>query len=197
MTFTPALRILIVAAVSILALVGLVVRESLARQSGTEVLLRMEAVDPRAILSGHYVDIRLREVFAPGAACPPGSAVTSPAPRARSHWIALVKTSGYASVAGVAESRGAAARIAPIVVRGEAQCEVPAVKGDPPVVDLDVGVTRFHVNQTEAERIDKLLANRRFGQESPVAAIVSIGQDGRARLNGLMVQGRRIDLALF
>ncbi|HZZ34933.1 MAG TPA: GDYXXLXY domain-containing protein [Caulobacteraceae bacterium] len=194
MSFTPALRILIVAAVSILALVGLVVGESLARQSGTEVLLRMEAVDPRAILSGHYVDIALRENQPEGAACPVGAtdAETASPTGARGHWIALRRSGALASAAAMTARREDAARASPLVVRGEALCR-PSIRA----VDLDLGVKRFHVSQAEAERIDKLLANRRFGHESPVAAIVSIGQDGRARLNGLMVQGRRIDLALF
>ena len=41
----PYLRILIVAALCVAGLISLVVRESMARDSGTEVLLAMEAVD--------------------------------------------------------------------------------------------------------------------------------------------------------
>ena len=55
------LRIVIVAALCVAGLIGLVVRETMARNSGTEVLLAMEAVDPRALLSGHYVIVQLRE----------------------------------------------------------------------------------------------------------------------------------------
>ena len=63
------IRILIVAALCVLALIGLVVRESMARASGTEVLLAMEAVDPRALLSGHYVIVALREELSAEDAC--------------------------------------------------------------------------------------------------------------------------------
>ena len=103
-------------------------------------------------------------------------------------------------LAGQAGSREAATRLGPLAVRGAASCEPPvAADGDRPasvgVVDLDLGIDRFHVNQREAERIDKLLASRRAGEQSPVAAIVSIGGDGRARLKGLMVEGRRLELS--
>jgi hypothetical protein len=207
MTVPPALRILAVDAVSIAALVGLVVRESLARQAGTEVILRMEAADPRALLTGHYVSIALRETLAPGAPCPAGVGESAPsAPFGGERppsWVALAQTADHASVAGVAPGRTQAQRLAPLVVRGSAWCtpSVAPSDGDPGqvgAVSLDLGVDRFHISQAEAERIEGLMASQRqSGGPSPVDAIVSIGQDGRARLKGLVVEGRRMELSLF
>ena len=47
-------RILAVAGLCAAALIGLVVSEGFAREGGQEITLPMAAVDPRAILSGHY-----------------------------------------------------------------------------------------------------------------------------------------------
>jgi len=201
----PAVRILVVAALSILALVGLVVRESIERRDGAEVILRMEAVDPRALLTGHYVSVSLREALSPGVACPPGTDVsdtTGHSAEERTAWIALARRGDHASVAGQTETRAEALRLAPLAVRGGALCQAAtAPSGDEPgrpgFVTLDVGVDRFHVSQSEAERIDTLLAGRRTGEEGPVSAIVSIGRDGRARLKGLVVEGRRLELSLL
>ncbi|MFI4976819.1 MAG: GDYXXLXY domain-containing protein [Caulobacterales bacterium] len=202
------IRILAVAALAIMALIGLVVRESMERAAGTEVILRMEAVDPRALLSGHYVAIDLREPIPAGQACPPGAQngpnlVFLPLVRSgATEWIALAPRDGRYAVAGEAASRAAAARFAPLVARGRAFCTPPIAAEDgndaqPGSLDLDLGVDRFYVDQAEAERIDAILASRRAGVDSPVSAIVSIGRDGRARMKGLLVNGQRIELSLF
>ena len=52
-------------------LVGLVVFESRARTAGQEVVLAMEAIDPRNLLTGHYVLLRLTQALPPGQSCPP------------------------------------------------------------------------------------------------------------------------------
>jgi len=53
MKFGPFLRVASVALVCVLILIGVVITEGIARRGGQEVLLAMEAVDPRSILSGH------------------------------------------------------------------------------------------------------------------------------------------------
>ena len=205
-----ALRILAVAAMAMAGLIGLVVEESLARAAGTEVTLSMEAVDPRALLSGHYVTIGLREALPPGQPCPPGteSGAVNPGlpfqtgPKAPTLWIALARRGDRDTVAGASRDRGVAARYASVVARGTVTCFAgqrptalqPELLGS---VALDLGVDRFYADQDEARRVGALLGSSPAGQESPVSAILSIGKDGKARLKGLKIDGRRTELSLF
>lgn len=199
------IRILIVAALCALSLIGLVVRESAARASGTEVLLAMEAVDPRALLSGHYVIVALTENLAADAACPAGSDGDSFLPaelgalQPNGHWLALRPGERVHSLAGVAASREQALALAPVAVRGNASCTPPTTAGEgvdarPGSVRLDLGVSRFHINQADAQRIDAMLREQ-TGDQQRVFAIVSVGTDGRARLKGLMVEDERLELS--
>jgi hypothetical protein len=182
-------RIMIVAALCALALIGLVVREGAARSGGFEVLLPMEAVDPRSLLSGHYVDINLTQRLADGAPCPRGGM--------ESKWLALQPEGNVHVVAGGADSRDEAQQIGPVLVRGAFECwEMGGAEGAPAqnVVRLDIGVERFHINQTDALRIERALREQQPG-ETRAFAIVSIGRDGRARLRGLMLDSERLELA--
>lgn len=186
------LRILIVAALCAAGLIGLVVRETMARASGAEVLLAMEAVDPRALLSGHYVIIQLRERLAGGEPCPEQASEQS--------WLALAPNGETHSFVGSAPTREEALQLGPRAVRGSFFCSPPVAPADgfggaPGWVDLDLAINRFHINQADSERIDRLLRAQTPGAEARVLAIVSIGQDGRARLSGLMVDGERLELS--
>jgi len=191
----PAWRILAVGAICIAALIALVVRESAARASGTEILLAMEAVDPRALLQGHYVTIAMRETLDEGAPCPPTT--SSPAPDG---WVALAPGDGNVyHAAGGSGVREEAATHAPLVVRGGIACdqfldELGKPTGQPTIVSLDLGINSFYVDQREAERIDHILREQNAGEDARVFAIVSAGQDGRARLRGLLVDGERLEL---
>lgn len=190
MKLGAAARILIVTALSILGLIGLVVSEGLARQSGQEILLRMEAVDPRSLLSGHYVVMNLTERLDAGEQCPPG---------AEGEWLAFRADEGeiYALAAG-AETRDAARQIAPVALRGAFTCnapiESPGAEPFPGWVQLDIGVDRFHIDQTEAMRIESVLRAQTPDAAPRAYAIVSVGNDGRARLKGLMIDGERLEL---
>ena len=186
-------RILIVGALCVLGLVGIVVRESMARDAGTEILLAIEAVDPRTLLQGHYVTLDIRERLEPEAPCPPTNAAPNQG------WVALAPDGDtYHAVRGAglreeAETPGA------ILARGGLYCEeaspgVLGVGSRPAFVTLDLGINQFYVDQTHAERIDRILREQRPGDEARVYAIVSIGQDGRARLKGLIVDGERLEL---
>lgn len=76
-----------------------------------------------------------------------------------------------------------------LVVRGALTCEF---RGE--AVTLHIGVERFHASQAEAERIEQLLQG---GRPTQAFALVSVGRDGRARLNGVRVDGRRVALEWF
>ena len=74
MKVRAAPRILAVAAFCAAVLIGFVVNEGIARSSGQEVLLPVEGVDPRDLLSGHYVQLAFNQRLEPGEACPPRQA---------------------------------------------------------------------------------------------------------------------------
>lgn len=185
MKLTAAPRILIVAGLCAAALIGLVVNEGLARQGGQEVLLPMEAVDPRSLLSGHYVLLNLAQRLEPGESCPTGGDL---------EWIALRQAGDVYVAAGGAESREQA-QLLGLPVKGQFVCIEPraaaagteAMQGS---VTLQLGIDRFHIAQTEALRIEDTLRD----QSRDDFAIVSVGRDGRGRLVGLIVDGERLEL---
>ena len=187
------LRIMSVAALCAALLVALVINEGVARQGGQEVRLAMEAVDPRALLSGHYVDINLSERLEPGQVCP--------ANVEQERWIVLRRqgADGAYGLVGSASSRDQAEILGPLPIRGTFTCsppfEIPGAEPTPGWVRLDIGVSRFHINQRDALRIEQVLRDQRVGDAARAFAIVSIGRDGRARLKGIEIDGERLDLS--
>jgi len=196
-----AFAILGAALLLVAALTGLTAREEQLRQSGREVMLSIQAVDPRDLLTGHSVAMNIQQTLAPGAACPPGAAsqpdIPAPFSRGARHapqWVALSPVGDHAAPSGMAASQAAALRLGPVAVRGRLSC-VAAAEGLPAVVTLDIGVSRFHASQADAEAMASALQQ---GQNPPPAyAIVSIGADGRARLKGVQIAGKRSMLSWF
>jgi hypothetical protein len=179
------LYVLIVAGVCVLGLIGLVVRETQARANGTEVLFAMQPVDPRALLAGHYVMIDLQERLPDGAACPVNDG---------GDWVGLSAIDGVHHVVGA----GAARETTPgdIAVRGSFECFEVFVSDDAPTQNamrLRLGVDRFYVNQTDAERIERVMFDQRADGEARAFAILSIGTDGRASVKGVQVDGQRYE----
>lgn len=192
MKLAPAPRILIVAGICAAALIGLVISEGGARQSGVEILLPIEAVDPRALLSGHYVIVAPTQRLNPPEECPPGAETPK--------WVALRHEGRVHVVVGGAASREGAQRIAPLAVRGAFTCSPPVAatpesEAFPGWVRLELGVERFHIRQAEAQRIDEILRAQTPDTETRAFAIVSVGRDGHARLKGLEIDGERLELS--
>lgn len=186
------IRILIVAALCVAGLIFLVAREGAARDSGAEVLLAMEAVDPRALLQGHYVIVDIRERLEPEERCPPGVDEAA-------GWIALARDGDAHRVAAAAATRELALQRGELAVRGDAYCqspieEQPEMPAQPGWLSIDIGTDRFYVAQDQALRIERVLREQSAGEPGRVFAIVSVGRDGRARLRGLMVDGERLEL---
>jgi hypothetical protein len=191
MKIEAAPRIIIVAGVCVAALIGLVVSEGMARAGGAEVLLPIEAVDPRSLLSGHYVQLNLTRRLDPGEECPPAGDWD---------WVALRRDGAVHVLAGGAESRELAQQVGPLPVKGDFECAPPVRAADgapelPGWVRLDLGVDRFHINQADAMRIERLLREQTPGEEARAFAIVSVGRDGRARLRGLVIDEERLELS--
>lgn len=182
-------RIMLVAGFWVLVLSALVVNEGLARRGGQEVLLPMEAVDPRSLLQGHYVALNLTRRLGADERCPP---------LGDWKWVALRSQGEIYVAVGGATSRDEAQQIG-LPVRGSYMCSPPLpAQGDVPAqpgwLTLELGVDRFHINQAEAERIEHVLREQSTNQGTRALAIVSVGQDGHARLKGLLIDGERLEL---
>lgn len=203
MRLQAPLRILAVAAVCVASLIGLVLYEGGARASGQEILLPMEAVDPRSLLSGHYVQLNLTQRLDGSQTCPtagdwkwialrPVQSVQRPLPPAGDPAPATYV------LAGGAGSRDGAQELGALPVKGSFTCSAPTpIEGAetmPGWVTLDLGIDRFHINQTDALRIEQVLREQNADETTRAFAIVSVGRDGRARLKGLMVDGERLEL---
>ena len=190
----PSLPVRIVAAAVLLALalVGLVVREGMARSEGQEVVLAITGYDPRELLTGHYVRFQFRSEFPGGTPCPPGSGGYSRRPEA---WVALKRQGDHHVAAGAALSREAALKLAPVVVRGDIDCLARSAPETTWVI-LNLGPERLHTDQAQAEAIQKVMLATRDGPATG-SAVVSIGRDGRARLKGVTAGGKRVDLDWF
>lgn len=201
--FTAPIRILAVAALCAAALIGLVVTELSARESGTEVLIAMQPVDPRNLLSGHYVNVFMQEELPEGAPCPEtlldaDSAVFGD--NVQEEWLAIAPNGDRHSVVGSAATREEAAELGSILVRGASACMMTTAtpEGDPAVASIstNLGLERFYVDQANAERIERIQRASAGAEEVPVLAIVSIDANGRARMKGLLVEGERLELTL-
>ena len=198
----PSIPIRIAAAVILLALalVGLVVREGMARAGGQEVRLAITGYDPRSLLTGHYVQFQLVDNVPAEQMCD----WTKRRLEARSGvWFAVRRDGQAHRVVAAAPGRAAALRLGEVAVRGRGTCygvRPPARDGrevDGPIsASVDIGVDRIHLEQDEAEALEKILQGR-DGPAPPSWAVVSVGRDGEARLKGIIVGDRRVDLDWF
>lgn len=180
-------RILAAAGVLALVLIGLVVVESRASEAGQEVTLAMEAVDPRNLLTGHYIDLDLTQRLPAGRDCP-----NNMPNQGQPGWLALTRAGDRHLLSGGGATRDAARKQGEVVVRGYAWCR--RVADDQGAVTLEIGVDRFHAAQVDAERMERDLRVQRPGVTAPAFAVVSIGDDGRARLKAVILNGKRADL---
>ena len=119
---------------------------------------------------------------------------------ASGEWVALRPDNDIYVAAGSAESRDQAERLGPLPVKGTFTCSAPTpaqpgIEPMPGWLSLHLGVDRFHINQADATRIERVLREQRPGEETRAFAILSVGRDGRARLRALLIDGERFDLS--
>jgi uncharacterized membrane-anchored protein len=192
MRFGLPQRLLAAGAICLAALVALVVIEARARSAGTEVILPMQPVDPRSLLSGHYVQMAFGEALPPGENCPPTDLGYEQG------WIALRREEGRHVITAAARSRDDAARQGEITMRGALHCNPPVPGADgaepsPGNLTLQLAVERFHADQDEALAIERAMTDR-SSESARVYAILSVDDAGTPRTKGLIVDGRRIML---
>lgn len=190
----PGIPVRILAAASVLALglVGVVVREGMARADGQEVVLPITGYDPRELLTGHYVRFQFRSEYPTGTPCPPGHGGYSRRPGA---WVALTRRGDHHEATGIALSRAGALKLGEVAVRGDIDC-LARTAPETTWVILNLGVERLHADQRQAEAIQKVLLATR-DEAANGYAVVSVGTDGKARLKGVTAGGQRVDLAWF
>lgn len=204
LNFTVAQRLLAAGAACLVALVGLVVLEGRARAAGVEVIVPMQPVDPRGLLTGHYIQLSFAQRLEAGRACPPlveraeGDWRDGP----HDNWLALRREGAIHVLAGEYATRAEAAAAGEVVARGRARCSQqfwPSPTGDggeeATVVALDLAVDRFHADQDEAETLEKILRDRE--DAGRMAAILSVTPDGAVRTKGVTIDGKRVELTWF
>jgi uncharacterized membrane-anchored protein len=175
-------RILAAAGLLVALLVGLVIREDVARAGGREVRLAIGAIDPRSLLSGHYVDLQFVDEVPAGISCRRTIYLDG-----QEKWVLLQAAGDRHVFAGGVVGDDFQPPPGAVMVRGQANC----LGGQEGRVGLDIGIDRFHADQDEAQAIQAALQRR---EGDPAFAIVSVGRDGRARLKGLQVGGKRTEL---
>jgi hypothetical protein len=207
MTIPLAHRLLAAGFVCLLALIGLVVMEGRARVTGREVILRMQPVDPRALLTGHYVQLSFADTLASGEGCPPiiqlAEGPTGWRYKPGETWLALKRQSDVHVLAGEYATKMEAMKHGEIIARGTARCDPPftpepgadGATASPGTVFLNLSVDRFHADQDEAMALEKLLRDRT--QTDRIAAILSVSDDGTVRTKGVMIDGKRVELTWF
>jgi hypothetical protein len=188
------LRAILILAAGLLlsaALVLLVLHERQARLEGKVVALALQGVDPRNLLSGHYVALNFAQELRPQEMCP---VTLSNPPDVSIGWVALSPRGdpedNLWQATGMAVDRATAARLGVVTVRGSALCDP---RGEGHVITLEIAINRFHASQAEAERLTRLIGLA-GGEGPPAQALVSIGKDGRDRLSGLRVGAERVML---
>lgn len=199
MTFGLPQRLLAAGALCLVALVALVVIEDRARAAGREVIVAMEPVDPRSILSGHYVMLGFSQTLPDGETCPALDGRAGP-----EGWVALTRRDALHVVSASARTRAEVEDKGDVLVRGWATCDEPVPASTDPYpahatpgrTTMHIGVDRFHADQDEAVAIEKAIRDRDTGQ-ARVAAILSIDADGKPRTKGLVVDGKRVELTWF
>lgn len=158
-----------------LALSGLIAQERLIR-TGTEVVLATAARDPRDLLRGHYVTLRLAISDLPkdgGTTAPPAL----PLPGAPV-WVTLVPGADGIWRAGALSASDPDG----LAIRGVFQGDF----GDSFAVDFDIA--RYYAPR------DRALALEAAMQTGTVAVILALAPDGRAALRGVVVDGvRQVD----
>ena len=208
MSFTLAQRLIAAGVICLVALIGLVVVEGRARAAGTEVILRMQPVDPRSLLTGHYVQLSFAEQLEPGETCPPlvDKQVSFNVFRSSDaqHWLALKPEGDVHVLAGEYLTKAEALAHAPVAGRGNASCNTtfrptpgaPEGVGDEvATVFLHLSIDRFHADQDEALALEQII-NDRTGVDR-IGAVVSIADAGVVRTKGVIVDGKRVELTWF
>lgn len=152
--------------------------------SGSEVIIPAQAFDPRALLTGHYAQLR----YAISQAGAEAVAGVAPKPGWQPVWVAIVPAENDWKAVSVTAQKPAAAPAGGHLVRAEAR-----VHKDSPA-DLRYGIERIYAQQGEAEAIERAVRAVGESEDSRLKVVAALGRDGRLRVKGLVMGGKRTDL---
>jgi len=174
------MRLISIAAVMTMFLIGMVIDHAVRRTSGTEVILDLQPVDPRDLLAGYYI------------------VVSTPL-----HRLSLEELAGGDVFAVsddiyvvVAESENGSwqpisiHRSRPddgLYIHGKVQ---RATETD---IRAEYNLERFYADEDTAQALEQ----RRREDGSSMRLILSVGADGRALIRGIEIDGERQIVELF
>lgn len=171
------LRLLGIAVLMSLFLIGMVVTHASARAGGTEVRLSMEPVDPRDLLLGHYVVLQtplhrlsLSEIGGDTEhGWRPGERI----------WVALTESEGVFNPVSIHRRQPDG-----ISIQGRVLHSAPGWTMDAgTVLTVRYNLERYFASPEDA------LALEQLRNESRLRLIVSVGSDGSAIIRGLEIDG--------
>jgi uncharacterized membrane-anchored protein len=196
-------------------LVGAAVRHALAVRAGSEVILQVAPVDPRALLMGHFthLDYAAERPVALSDLVdePERSQIATLLADGRAHrlWLVLgANMRGYGEPVGLHLKRPKSLPAGRVAMRARTRradyfllrADEEATKGAVGEIEFDFGVDRYYADQAEALAIENAARTRTgpAGAWDPaVQAVVSVGADGVGRLAGVVVAGERRDLSWY
>lgn len=183
---------------ALVALLGGAAAQHQARLAGArEILVASEAVDPRALLVGHYAVLALQP-----ARIDTTKAFADRFQPGETAWLVLAPTGERGvriEAIGDAPPRAAPAADRIVVKAKIARIDANAgfggpVEGQPHTIVLDWGLDRIYLDQDEALAVEEATRRRPETAGPPrVYAILAVAPDGAALLRGVELDGRRIE----
>lgn len=171
---TRMVRLLLVAAAMTFFLVAMIADHQFRRHSGTEVLLDLEPVDPRDLLAGYYViittplhnldpsDIEGDNTFGPG-----DDVFVVIEPSANQSWQA-------ASIHRDRPQEG-------LYIHGKVRFARDTM------MRAQFNIERYYADEATAQALE----DRRRANLSSMRLVIAVGNDGRALIRGLEIDGER------
>jgi uncharacterized membrane-anchored protein len=163
-------------------LVAAAISHVIAVARGTEIVIPAQGFDPRALLTGHYAE--LRYAISQGDVSVSGLA---PGPGWRSVLVSIAPEANDWKVIAVSVKKPEAAPEGGHVIAAEAKYQSEGL------VLLRYGIERVYAQQAEAEAIDKAVRGVATSADTRLQVVASLGSDGRLRIKGLIAQGKRTD----
>jgi uncharacterized membrane-anchored protein len=176
-------RLLVAGALLSGGLVAAAISHVLAVSRGVEIVIPAQGFDPRALLTGHYAELRYS--ISQGDVSVSGLAPGPPAWRSVFVSIAPVETDW--KVDAVSVTKPATAPQGGHVIAAEARYQSEGL------VLLRYGIERVYAQQKEAEAIDKAVRGVPNTEDTRLQIVASLGSDRRLRIKALIAEGKRTD----
>jgi len=174
------MRLISIAAVMTLFLIGMVVDHAVRRTSGTEVILDLQPVDPRDLLAGYYI------------------VVSTPLHRLSVEELAGDDTFDVSDDIYVIVEEVENGSWQPISIHrsrpdGGLYIHGKVQRATETDIRAEYNLERFYADQDTALALDQ----RRREDGSSMRLILSVGADGRALIHGIEIDGERQIVELF